>query len=267
MPVKCINGSTPLVLTFPYVGQDIPLQIARRMTQSGREQYDCDMHLASFLAEPASNATCVFATFDRALSDVNTLPGAKGAAGDDRPGMVAKSDGRGARIWADPPRPIELRNWQSAFFVPYHAAVAAHVAQTRAAHGFAIVCDCVIQRKSRQHAHNPHYDFSVASLMGATCDADLASGLTASLAKHKGIAAGFGQPAEPGWTVRSCGKPGKGVHAIQLRVSASAFMSMRASRWHPDEVKQAQVGAAVSDGLAFLKNWQPSRRFSVSLEH
>jgi formiminoglutamase len=185
---------------------------------------------------------------------VNCAPDAKNAAGDDRPGLVSYHDHTGAPLWMKPPRPHEFRSWQSAFFVPYHATLAAQIARVRAKHGFAIVLDCAVYPRD---AETVPFDISVNTRMGLSCDTMLAAQFVARLQGFDLPSAGFDRTREPGWTVQHYGKPGSGVHALQIRLDALSFLASTEEPWPFDAEKAKVINPVLMNAMDYLKNWQP----------
>jgi formiminoglutamase len=264
MPVAFKSGTSPLILAFPNVGSTIPPAIYERLTEDGRANRDTDWHLTKLFDWAGYDVSFVQANFSPALANVNCLPGAKAAAGDNRPRLVSDHDHTGAPIWSQPPRPQELRNWRSAFFVPYHAALAAQIARIRAQHGFAIVLDCAVYRRDLDVAP---FGLSVRTRMGLSCDTMLAARLVTLLQTFGEPTAGLDNSGEPGWTVKHYGKPRSGVHAIELRLDARTFLASTEEPWPFDPSKARALAPILEDAIGFLKNWAPGANRLLSRVH
>lgn len=260
MPVGCIAGPSPLLFAFPYVGTDIPSRVEPRLSPEGRTQCDTDWHLLRLFEGAAPGSTQVFAPFSRLLADLNALPGAGRRASNDRPDMVASSDCRGARIWDRPPDAAERRHWHNAYFAPYHAALAAQLARLRAAHGHAVLVECVVQRPLPETTAALVPDVAIHARMGLSCNAVLAADLLSALKLPGTHAIDFAAPRAPGWTLHHHGRPRAGVQALQLRIYGTTFLASAEEPWPFDPQKAAALRPVLAAGLGFLTRWGPAQR-------
>lgn len=260
MPVGCIVGSSPLLLAFPYVGTDIPPRLLARLTPEGRAQRDTDWHFMRVFEGIASDSTQVFAPFSRLLADVDALPGDARTPLNDRPGMIACFDSRGARIWTGPPQATERRQWHTAFFAPYHAALAAQLARLRAAHGHAVLVECVVERPLPDGRATYAPDVAILARMGLSCSAVLAADFLSAMKRQATHTVDFAPLREPGWTLRRHGRPRAGIQAMQLRISAERFLASTEEPWPFDPAKAEALRAVLGVGLRFLARWSPAQR-------
>lgn len=247
------------MLTFPYVGTDVSPPVFRRLSSHGKSLSDTDWHLQRVFDGIAGADTQVRANFSRVLSDVNALPTAKTAATGKTSDMAVIADSRNRPVWHGPPRAQEMRNWQSAFFVPYHAALKAHVARVRAQHGHAILVDCVVHRDTTG-APEADYDLAVATKLGISCATDLASNFVARLKTSDLHSAGIDNRFGAGWTVQNCGKPKHGIHALQIRLKAHTFLASVEEPWPYDEPKAEALRDVLGHALDYLRGWVPERK-------
>src|SRR4051794_30549532 len=70
-----IQGSAPLLVSFPHAGTEIPETLAARMTPAALERADVDWHLPKLYAfARALGATTIAARYARHVIDLNRPP-------------------------------------------------------------------------------------------------------------------------------------------------------------------------------------------------
>ena len=132
-------------MNVPHAGTHVPWSIAPMLTADARAMPDTDWHVEKLYAFAAdAGATLMCATHSRYVVDLNRDPsGAALYAGADNtevcplrtfadapvyvPGAVLTTEDIGTRV--------------AAYFLPYHAALAAEIARVRERHGYAVLLD------------------------------------------------------------------------------------------------------------------------------
>lgn len=239
-PVEVIRGDGALVLGQPHGGTRLPEDIAARLNRTGRALADTDWHIGRLYDGLAPGATVVRATFHRYAIDANRDPsGGSLYPGQNTTGLVPLTDFDGRAIWAEGQEPSaeELEARRAAFHAPYHAALAAELARVRARHGFAVLWDC--------HSIRSEIPFLFEGVLpalnigtdgGRTCAPEIeaaAVGCAASSPYSSVLNGRF----RGGWTTRHYGRPETGVHAIQMEIAQSAYLTEEAPPWSYDTRK------------------------------
>lgn len=150
MPVNVTMGSSPLILAIPYASTQIAHPIMQRLNDIGRTLTDTHWHIDRLYRDLVEDVTIVQANFHRYLCDPDRNPAehASGLGGHNITPFVPILNQDGHAIWTYPPDKVEMASWRSAFYVPYHAALATQIARVRSRHGFAVLYDCRADRKS-----------------------------------------------------------------------------------------------------------------------
>ncbi|MDO1557834.1 N-formylglutamate amidohydrolase [Brevundimonas sp. 2R-24] len=177
-------------------------------------------------------ATLILNRIARAYVDVNRgpsdldpalvgLPGAGSPRAEAGFGVVPRRVGEGQDIYAEPLKPAEVEARIAAVHRPYHDALTALVREAQAEHGWAAVIDWhSMPSPGGQRAQRL---IVLGDRHGASC----ASALTGSakrLFQARGYQVGLNAPYAGGWTTQAWGRPGEGVHALQIEIDRSLYL-------------------------------------------
>lgn len=240
--VDVTQGNSPLVLAFPHTGTWLPDGVWAALNDTGRGLSDTDWHLDRVYDGLAPGASVVAARFQRYVIDANRDPsGASLYPGQNTTGLVPLTDFDGVPIWREAPDAAQIEARRVAFHAPYHAALQAELDRVRAVHGFAVLYDCHSIRSQIPFLFQGVLpDFNIGTNHGTTC----APALQAMVQAHCAGAAGFSHVTNGrfvgGWTTRHYGQPGQGVHAVQMELAQSTYMT-EAAPWEWNAPRAAQL--------------------------
>jgi formiminoglutamase len=238
----------------------VPPEIAARLNETGRALADTDWHIERLYAGLIDGVTTVRTRVHRYVIDVNRAPGGESLyPGQNTTGLVPLTDFDGVSIWRDGQAPDaeEVEARRAAYHAPYHAALAAEMARVRERHGFAILYDRHSIRSRIPFLFDGTLpDLNIGTNGGATCapgiaatvgDACAASGYsTVTDGRFKG-----------GWTTRHYGRPGEGLHAIQMELAQSTYLAAEAPPWSYDKTRAERLRATLRAILETLSDWRP----------
>jgi len=259
MPVSVIQGSGPIVLGFPHTGTFVPDDIAARLNNNGRKLADTDWHIDRLYDGLIPNLTTVKSNVHRYVIDANRDP--KGESlypGQNTTTLVPLTDFNGEDIWDIPPTEANIETRRRNSHTPYHAALAAELTRVRDLHGVAILYDCHSIRSYISYLFEGTLpDFNIGTNIGATCDS-----------KIETIAHEICQAATPytstvngrfkgGWTTRHYGKPQNGIHAIQMELAQSTYLTVEGAPWDYDQAKAANLRPHLAKILLALASLTP----------
>ncbi len=230
----------PLVFASPHSGRSYPasfMAAARLDPMALRRSEDAFVE-ELFADAPDIGAPLLAATFPRVFCDVNREPWELDPAMFDGPlpswvnsssprvgaglGTIARVAGGGEPVYRRKLRFAEaeerIRNcWQ-----PYHAALAALIAETRSQFGYCLLVDCHSMPAHPAHAANPP-DFVLGDAHGTACAPrvtraveECLSGLSYRTRRN--------DPYAGGYVTRHYGRPREAVHALQLEVARPLYM-------------------------------------------
>ena len=261
-PVEVHRGDSPVVLGLPHTGIHVPDGILARLNARGRGLDDTDWHIHTLYDGLLHGATTVRATFHRYVIDANRDPsGASLYPGQNTTGLVPLTDFDGNDIWVDPPTDNDLEQRRAAFHTPYHAALAAELDRVKSIHGIAVLYDCHSIRSNIPFLFDGTLpDFNIGTNLGTTCAPDLWAATQDICANAKGYSYVLNGRFKGGWTTRHYGKPKNNVHAIQMELAQSTYLTAEAAPWRYDTSKAQILRRHLSDILQRLADLAPTLR-------
>lgn len=261
-PVEIAQGDSPIVLGFPHTGTYVPEAIVANLNARGRGLDDTDWHIHTLYDGLLPNVSTVRATFHRYVVDANRDPsGASLYPGQNTTGLVPLTDFDGEEIWDNAPDEAEIEARRGAFHAPYHAALEAELKRVKALHGFAILYDCHSIRSDIPFLFEGILpDFNIGTNLGATCSPRIENTVQEICAQAEGYSCVTNGRFKGGWTTRHYGRPEEGLHAIQMELAQSTYLSAEASPWTYDEDKAAKLRVHLKTILTKLAELAPRYR-------
>ncbi len=238
-PVEIQQGDSPIVLGLPHTGTYLPDDVVAKLNENGRALADTDWHIDQLYQGLMADVTTVRATFHRYVIDANRAPdGGSLYPGQNTTGLVPLTDFDGNAIWNEPPTEGDIAERQKHFHAPYHAALKAELERVRARHGIAILYDCHSIRSQIPFLFEGTLpDFNIGTNLGTTCAPMIEAAVMQVCEKAQGYSTTSNGRFKGGWTTRHYGQPTQGIHAIQMELAQSTYLSAEAPPWHYDTVK------------------------------
>ena len=224
------KGRTPLLVSMPHVGTKLPDEIQARMTDAARRVPDTDWHLDrlyDFLDD--LGASVLRPSHSRYVIDLNRPPdGANLYPGQDTTGLCPDETFDGEPLYADGSAPSDddVARRLETYWRPYHEKIAAELDRLKDRHGIAILWEAHSIR-----SHVPRLfegrlpDLNLGTAGGASCAPGLAEKLAAIAKGASGYSAVLNGRFTGGYITRHFGRPGAGVHAVQLELTQSSYMA------------------------------------------
>ncbi|MEM8950234.1 MAG: N-formylglutamate deformylase [Pseudomonadota bacterium] len=259
-PVEVISGSGPVVLGLPHTGTYVPEDVTRRLNDKGRALADTDWHIDRLYDGLLPGATTVRATFHRYVIDANRDPtGVSLYPGQNTTTLVPLTDFEGAPIWESEPDAAEIERRRQTFHAPYHAALAAELDRVRQTHGVAILYDGHSIRSHISFLFDGTLpDFNIGTNGGETCAPEIEAAVRERCQRARGYSSVVNGRFRGGWTTRHYGRPEEGVHAIQMELAQSTYLTSEAPPWTYDEAKAGRLRTHLSRILEALAECAPS---------
>ncbi len=256
-----ITGDSPLVISLPHGGRQLPPEVAQHMTPAALAVPDTDWHVGP-LYEFARGlgASWLEAQLSRYVVDLNRPPD-DGALypGQVSTGLCPSHTFGGEPLYEGaPPDAAEVAARRERYWTPYHAALGEMVALAQARHGHAILFDAHSINSSVPRLFTGRLpDLNVGTYDGQSCDASLATVAMQVLGTQQRFSQVLNGRFKGGYITRSYGQPQRGVHAIQLEIARSAYMDESATTW--DAARAAPLQSLLRELLGALLAWRPSR--------
>ena len=254
------RGVSPLVVSVPHDGREIPEDIAVRMSDAALSLPDTDWHVARLYEFCRDlGATLLIANYSRYVVDLNR-PASDAALypGQVSTGLCPSRTFAGDSIYRDggSVSDAERRQRTAAYWAPYHEMLRSLLDERTKKYGVAVLWDAhSIASRVPSLFDGQLPELNVGTNNGASCDRRLVAGLigAAEASPYSVVVDGR---FRGGYITRHYGQPQQRVHAVQLELAQRCYMREedgkfdvpRASRLVAvlSAMMQACVGAASS---------------------
>ncbi len=227
-PVDVKEGTSPVILAMPHVGQYLPEDIKMRLNELGRRIDDTDWWVDQLYDGLLSDPTIVKATFSRYVADANRASTDESLyPGQNTTGVCSPCtfDGKPIYLPGQEPDDDEITERIKNFHTPYHQALAAQIARVKAIHGVTILYDCHSIRSHIPYLFEGELPvFNIGTNEGATCDPQIEAAVVDVCKQADGYSYALNGRFKGGWTTRHYGQPDQGVHVIQMELGQRAYM-------------------------------------------
>lgn len=239
------EARSPLVFNSPHSGRDYS---DRFLAQTSLSRHEVRRSEDAFVDElfsgaPAAGAVLLRAHFPRAYLDVNRDAGELDPRlfSDRLPphantrsprvagglGVIPRLVAEGVQIYDERLPLSEADARIEACYRPYHAALRQLVDGTRARHGFAVLVDCHSMPSTIRCGSEPYRpDFIVGDRFGRSADRDISDAVI-GLITAMGYRVSHNKPYAGGFITEHYGKPGAGVHAVQIEINRALYLNER----------------------------------------
>ena len=226
---NCHQGNTPLLISFPHVGTEIPAKISANLNKLGKDNVDCDWYidrLYEFILD--MDISYVKPVYSRYVVDLNRSPqGELLYPGKIETGICALTTFAGNPIYqpAHEPDLKEITFRIKTYWQPYHNFIQQELARIKSKFGYAILWDAhSIYGKIPKLFNGVLPDLNFGTAQEDACKPSIVN-------KVAGIARQCGQYSiavndrfKGGYITRHYGNPVKEINAIQLEINQSAYM-------------------------------------------
>ena len=222
-------GSTPLLISVPHDGREIPDDIAERMSVAGLDIPDTDWHVAELYRFAADiGATMLVANYSRYVVDLNRPASDETLyAGQVGTGLCPAQTFDGGNIYRDGAVVGEQEKSRrvAKYWRPYHAQLARTLIALRQEHGYALLWDAhSIPGVVPRLFDGTLPDLNIGTYDNRSCDAAIADDVFA-LASASSYSAVLNGRFKGGHITRHYGNPAGAVEAVQLEIAQHSYMN------------------------------------------
>lgn len=222
------RGEAPLVLSMPHAGVELEPQIEADLVSPWLARKDADWWLERLYDfAGALGATVVRTRISRTVIDVNRDPsGASLYPGQATTELCPTTTFDGEPLYRPGREPdaAEIARRRTAFFEPYHRALAAELARLRTDHPTVVLYEAhAIRSRIPRLFDGELPNFNLGSNGGRSCAPQLTQALEAVCDANPFSRVTDGR-FKGGWTTRHYGRPAEGVHAVQMELACRGYM-------------------------------------------
>jgi N-formylglutamate deformylase len=259
-PVETVQGDSPIVLGLPHTGTHVPVDVVEKLNENGLLLADTDWHVDRLYDGLLAAATIVRATFHRYVIDANRDPGGGSLyPGQNTTGLVPLTDFDGRGIWREAPESAEISRRLAVYHAPYHAALRAELERVRSLHGVAILYDCHSIRSRIPFLFEGRLPaFNIGTNQSTTCAPGIERTALDICSKAKDYKTILNGRFKGGWTTRHYGNPSENIHAIQMELAQSTYLTGEAPPWNYDTAKSARLRVPLTQILTALAQLAPN---------
>jgi N-formylglutamate deformylase len=264
------HGDSPLIVSFPHTGTEIPAAIESRLISPwvGRKDADHWVDVLYDFAHPMG-ATTIRTALSRTVVDVNRDPsGASLYPGQPTTGLCPLETFDGEPLYppGDEPVAAEVDRRRKSFFEPYHEAIRAQIARLRAIHPAVVLYDAHSIRSRVPRLFDgelPHLNLGTDG--GRSADPALIADIE-RLCESSALSHVTDGRFRGGWITRHYGKPRDGIHAVQMELAMRGYLrepeSLNERTWPAplDDVLAARLRVALRDILDTCMNFATGRQ-------
>lgn len=241
------RGSTPLLISIPHSGTELPDALAHRLTVVGRTVPDTDwyVHLLYDFARELG-ASIIKANYSRYVVDLNRSPDSAALyVGQPTSPVCPTQTFGGSFIYmaGHEPDESEIAVRIDEYWRPYHDRIASELAELRTQHGKALLWDAhsiASELPGLFEGVLPEFNFGTRD--GASCPRALSEALLQIVTRDGEFGAVLDGRFKGGYITQHYGKPANGVYAVQLELARRCYMSEAAEQvWDAQRAQRAQA--------------------------
>ena len=255
------EGRTPLLISFPHVGIQIPADHQQRYTARALEVEDTDWFLDQLYAFAGDiGATLIVPAHSRYFIDLNRpSENTPMYAGQNNTELCPTRHFTGDAIYraGQAPDANEIKRRVATHWRPYHDALQAQLSRLRSAHGHAVLFDAHSIKSELPWLFDgtlPH--MNLGTVGGSSCAAPLRDALAGVVAAQADFSHVIDGRFKGGHITRHFGRPGDGIHAVQLEMCWRAYMDESKPRcWNPE--RAARVTPLLRALVQVMLQWKP----------
>jgi N-formylglutamate deformylase len=254
------RGTTPLLVSVPHVGTEIPDDVAAQLVPRALATEDADWHLDRLYAFVEDvGASLLVPRFARYVVDLNRPPeNTVMYPGRNNTELCPTRFFSGEPLYRDGQTPddADVARRVTAYWQPYHDALGAELDRLRAGHGRAMLLDGhSIQAELPWLFDGRLPDLNLGTADGASCAPALRARLARVLAEQGG---GYTHVVDGrfkgGYITRRYGRPADGIHAVQMEMGFHCYLTPPHDY---DETRAAAVRPVLRSLVETLIGWQP----------
>ncbi len=258
---RLARGTSPLLISFPHVGTQIPEELCARLVPRALDLEDTDWHvhqLYEFAAE--MGAGLLAATHSRYVIDLNRpSDDAPMYGGANNTSLCPTTFFNGDSLYrnGDVPTSAEIAERRATYWEPYHSALQEEIARLKSIHGYAILFDAHSIKSTVPWLFEGQLpDLNLGTAKGLSCAPSLRTSLMATLESQTQYSHVTDGRFSGGYITRQYGRPDRHTHAVQLEMAWGCYMKEEPP-FAIDETRAKTLQPVLSALIGTLLSWKP----------
>jgi len=254
------RGETPLLVSVPHSGVNLPAAMRDRLTPEARQVPDTDWFVDRLYGWATGlGAGLLVANYSRYVIDLNRPPDNAALYAASGTGLLPEQTFGGASLYiaGSEPDKAEAKQRLNEYWKPYHEKLAAELQQLKQRFGFAILLDAhSIRNEVPMLFEGRLPDLNLGSYRGVSADPRLIAASVAALNIDPVYSAVLDGRFQGGYITRHYGQPGNDIHALQLEMAQSVYMQEKPPVYDP--ALAAKIQSVLRGFIAQLLQWSPA---------
>jgi N-formylglutamate deformylase len=256
------RGHTPLLVSLPHAGTNIPPAIAQALQPRALQVEDTDWHLEKLYAFATElGASLIVPRHSRYVVDLNR-------PSDNQPMYAGANNtelcptryfsGDALYLEGQAPSNAQVQQRVATYWQPYHNALRNELQRLRDAHGYALLWDGhSIKSELPWLFEGKLPDLNLGTASGNACAPSLREALSKVLQSQSDFTVAIDGRFKGGHITRHYGRPDQHIHAVQLEQCWSSYMR-EAPPYAWDESIAARVQPLLQRLLQTMLAWRPA---------
>lgn len=253
-----VAGTTPLIVSIPHDGRQIPKTQLSDMTEAGAAIPDTDWHVRQLYDFASSiGASVLSANYSRYVVDLNRSAQDENLyPGQTVTGLCPRQTFRGEDIYLHDKQPDTAATDDRIihYWRPYHDKLQELVHNTHKRFGVALLWDAhSIPSQVPRLFDGILPDLNFGTNDGLSCAADIVENLVSTAERNSDYSVVYNGRFKGGYITRNYGRPADGVHAVQLELTQSNYMNETTLAY--DLTDAARLKALLQQILVAFTDW------------
>jgi len=254
-----LKGTSPLLISMPHIGKNIPSDIAGLMTEEALLRKDTDWFIDKLYGfSHTMGATIIKPQVSRYVIDLNRgVDGVNLYPGADSTELCPSSTFNRTSIYLNnqPVTTPETDRRITHYWTPYHDRIKATLAEIKAEFGFAIILDAhSILSEVPRFFEGQLPDFNWGTVNGTSCSEEVLNSV--KQLQYGPYSVVCNDRFKGGYITRQYGDPDNNIHAIQLELSQRTYMNE--SKFTYNEMFANQVQPILENIVDVLTHLRPT---------
>ena len=223
------RGTTPLLVSLPHDGSEIPAAMSVAMVERARVAPDTDWHVSRLYDFAlAMGASMIVPRYSRYVVDLNRPPDDVSLyPGQNTTGLcpIVQFSGDPIYLSGREPSPADIERRVATYWQPYHQALAGEISRMRETHGRVVLWEGHSIRAQLPFLFEGRLpDLNIGTASGASCLVQTQQRIEAALAQQPDYSWIANGRFKGGYITRHLGQPQAGVEAVQLELAQLNYM-------------------------------------------